>query len=127
MKRCPMSKRGDAYSVDLREKVLGAIDDNGWTQEQSAEFFGIGVATVYRWERLRRETGNVTPRPHAGGQPRKVKPEHETALRQLVDEKNDRTLAELRKELSARTGLLASQSAVWGALARLGLTLKKRR
>jgi transposase len=42
-------------------------------------------------------------------------------LRELVEEKPDRTLAELREELGVETSLMS----VWRALQRLNLTLKK--
>ena len=42
------TQKGDSYSTDLREKVLKTKDDNGWTQEQTGEFFGIRQATIYR-------------------------------------------------------------------------------
>jgi len=121
------SQKGDAYSTDLRQKVLKAKDDNGWTQQQTGEFFGIGEATIYRWERLKRERGGVAPRPHGGGAPRKVLAEHEAALREILGEKNDLTLAELKRALQERTGLDVSPAAVWDALDRMGFTLKKRR
>ena len=124
MKTRPTQK-GDAYSVDLREKAPKTKHDNGLTQEQTGEFFGIGQATVYRWERLKRERGSVNPRAHGGGAPRRVLAEHETALRQLLHEKNDRTLAELTRALEERTGLDVSPAAVWDALDRMGFTLKK--
>jgi putative transposase len=122
-----MSQRGDAYSLDLREKVLDAIEANGWTQEEGAAFFGIGEASIYRWFRRRRETGSAAARLHGGGAPRKVTEEHEAALARFLHEKNDRTLAELRKLLQEETGLVITDSAVCGALKRLDLTLKKRR
>jgi putative transposase len=122
-----MSQRGDAYSLDLREKVLNAIETNGWTQEEGAAFFGIGEASIYRWFRLRRETGSAAARLHGGGAPRKVTAVHEAALARFLDEKNDRTLAELRKLLQEETGLVVTDSAVCDAFKRLDLTLKKRR
>ena len=69
----------------------------------------------------------MDPRPHGGGAPRKVLEKHEAALRQLLDEKNDLTLAELKRALQERTGLDVSPAAVWDAIDRLGFTLKKRR
>ena len=48
---------GWAYSVDLRERVIAAFDLGGMTDEDAAELFRIGEATVHRWKRLKRETG----------------------------------------------------------------------
>ena len=56
----------EPYSQDLRERVVGAVDE-GETREEAAERFGVSVRFVYDMLRLRRETGSLAPRPHAGG------------------------------------------------------------
>jgi len=66
---------GWAYSVDLRERVVAAFDRNGMTDQEAAELFKIGEATVRRWERLRREKGCLEPKKFAGGNPPRVPPE----------------------------------------------------
>ena len=58
---------GWAYSLDLRERVVGAFDVGDMTDEQVAELFQVGEATVHRWRRLKRETGSLVPRPPRGG------------------------------------------------------------
>lgn len=118
-------RRGAAYSVDLRERVFAAIDANYWTHKQAAEFFGVGEATVDRWSILRNKTGSLAPRPHGGGHPRAFDADGDRRLEQLVDEKPDRTLAELTALARRRIGVEASGSAVSRALKRLNLTLKK--
>lgn len=117
-----MSARG--YSVDLRTRVMGAVEE-GMTQEEAADVFSVGVATVYRWKRLLRETNSLEPRPHGGGQVPALSAEGEDRLRGLVGEKPDRTIRELTSELVGRLGKQVSTSAVSRALARLGLTQKK--
>lgn len=111
------------YSVDLRSRVVGAVD-SGMTQEEAADVFRIGVATVYRWIRLRRETGGLEPRPIGGGNPRAVDERGEAILRELVNERPDRTLKELAHALAAR-GVSSSPASVGRALRRIGLTRKK--
>jgi transposase len=67
---------GWAYSLDLRERVVGAFDAGGMTDEQVAEVFRVGEATVHRWKRLKRETGSlVPPPPRGGGMPPRIAPE----------------------------------------------------
>jgi transposase len=119
-----MSRRG--HSLDLRERVIGALS-NGMTQEEAAEVFSVGTATVYRWERLRRERNSLEPLPHGGGNPRAIDAAGDEVLKELVAEKPDRFLPELTAELNKRMSQPASTSAVSRALERLGLTRKRRR
>lgn len=120
------SARG-AYSTDLREKILDAIDENGWTNDEGAAFFSVGVASIFRWRRRRKERGSPAPLPHGGGQPRKITPEHDRMIAEIIFEKNDRTLLEIRRELARRSNLKVSDGPVCDAIVRLGLTLKKSR
>jgi len=69
-----------------------------------------------------RETGELTPRKQTKFRAQALAGQ-ETQLRTLVDAQPDRTLAEIREAL--RTS--ASISAIWRALDRLGLTVKKNR
>jgi len=108
-----------AYSQDLRDRVLAACDRGVRTQE-IAEVFCVSTAWVRRLKQRRRETGETSPR-RSGG-PRVVKIDR-ARLAALVDEQPDATAKELRERL----GVSCSESAVYLALARLGLSFKKRR
>lgn len=67
---------GWAYSVDLRERVVAAYDIGKMTDEQVANLFQVGEATVHRWKRLRRETGSLMRKPaRRGGMLPRVAPE----------------------------------------------------
>jgi len=50
-----------AYSQDLRERVLRAVDQ-GTTQKQIAELLSISLATIKRYVKQRREQGHVRPK-----------------------------------------------------------------
>ena len=51
---------GKPYSMDLRERVVAAIE-GGESTHQAAARFAIGIATAGVWARLKRSTGNVRP------------------------------------------------------------------
>ena len=108
-----------AYSMDLRERVLAACD-GGEATRTVAQQYRVGRAWVDRLKQRRRETGEVGPR-----RPRRSKPSvlagHMERLRPLVAAQPDLTLAELRAAL----GVTCSLMAVWRALRRLDLTVKK--
>src|SRR5260370_15106145 len=51
---------GKPYSMDLRERVVSAIE-GGASTRQAAERFAIGIATAGIWARLKRATGELRP------------------------------------------------------------------
>src|SRR3954452_10132406 len=55
-----------AYSMDLRERVVAAVD-RGMTQEQAAVTFGVSVNTVARYVTRRRKTGSLAPTAYRHG------------------------------------------------------------
>ena len=59
------------YSKDLRLKLLAAVDRGMPRAEAAAEVFGVSLPSIKRWLRLRRQTGNVAPKPVPGPQARK--------------------------------------------------------
>ncbi len=48
----------NAYSKDLRLKVLSAID-RGISRKEVADLFGLSLSTIKRWLKRRQETGDV--------------------------------------------------------------------
>ena len=54
-----------AYSKDLRLKVLDAVD-RGMGRRELVEVFGVSLASIKRWLKMRREAGDVEPRPIPG-------------------------------------------------------------
>jgi transposase len=111
-----------AYSMDLRTRVLAACDDGMGTGE-AAEVFGVSPAWVRRLKQRRRETGEVAPRAQARRGPAPVLAPEADRLRELNRAEPDLTPAEVRDRLGLRVAPLT----VWRALRRLGLTFKKSR
>src|SRR5579871_861590 len=54
-----------ALSQDLRQQVLRAVDE-GTSRAEMIERFQVSRATIKRYLKQRRETGNVQPRPIPG-------------------------------------------------------------
>ena len=50
-----------AYSQDLREKVLRAVDQS-YPREEIVKLLGVSRATIKRYLKQRRETGTVAPK-----------------------------------------------------------------
>jgi transposase len=108
----------EAYSMDLRRRVLGACDA-GQKTKAVAERFGVSPAWVRRLKQHRRERdGDIAPRTGGGSRGRKIDRDR---LAALVREQPDATLAELRDRL----GVVVTPWAVGKALQALKLTYKK--
>jgi transposase len=115
------------YSTDLRQRIVDAYKKAEGSVRELAERFVVTPKTVQNYLNLERETGSVVPRPHGGGPVPKLDDAGVQEVRVVVDEKNDRTLDEVAKELDARLKVHVGRTTVWRALDRLGLTRKKRR
>jgi len=116
---------GWAYSLDLRERVVAAFD--AMTDEQVAEVFQVGEATVHWWKRLRRETGSLfPPPPRGGGNPPRVAADKHELVREIVRAEPDLTIPEVAWEFHRRTGRSVSPAEGW-TLKRLGITRRKGR
>jgi transposase len=116
----------EAIEIDLRERVLRAIDQ-GKSRVETAARFEVSNAWIGKLLRQRRYTGSIAPLPHAGGKGPAVNGEDSEALRARVESKPDATLEELRAFLADERKVYCSPMAVCRALRRLGLGLKKSR
>jgi len=113
----------DAYSLDLRKRVVAAVEAGDGTWKQTAKRFGVSVAFLGKLMKRRREDGTIGPKPHGGGHGPRIDSRDAGRLADLVEARNDLTLAQLRDAL----GLHVSHMTVHRALVRLGITRKKSR
>lgn len=112
-----------AYSLDLRQRIVGAINRGG-SRTEVARQFEVAVRTVDRYVRQARETGDLTPRP-LPGRPRRLSPTDEGQVIQLLREQPAATLPEYCERLAATTGTVVSPATMSRTIARLGWTRKK--
>ena len=91
------------YSKDLRLKLLAAVD-YGMPRAEAARIFGVSLPTVKRYLRLRRETGDVEPKPVPGPQALKGAA-LAAALPGQVRENPDATLEEHREAFEEARGV----------------------
>jgi len=111
----------EAYSLDLRKRVLAACDAGHGTKEV-AKVFEVSPAWVRRLKQRRRELGTIDVLPGRYGYPPKLKEEDLRRLAELVAQHPDATLQELRDLLKVDVGV----SNICRALQRLKLSLKKK-
>lgn len=111
------------YSMDLRERVVGACDAREGSREQIGKRFGVSTAWIRRLLQRRRETGSIAPLPQNAGRKRGLNDQQMKKLKAWVRKHPDATL----KEIRAGMELSLSIAALDRALRVLGLTLKKSR
>jgi transposase len=110
-----------AYSTDLRERVLVAVEA-GEPADVVAEEFMVGRSSVYRSITAARDEGRRTPKPMGGGPKPIICDEIEARLCHLLEENNHLTLAECRERLAAETGVRVDPWTIGRALRRLDWT-----
>ena len=114
---------GVAYSQDLRDRVMAAVD-GGLGVYAAAPLFRVSVSYTYKALGRRRASGDVTTH-NSGGGPKPKLAAYGEALRAQVAQKGDITLIELQAWLSDDRAVKVSIGALWARLGHLGLTLKK--
>ena len=114
-----------ALSIDLRKRVVRAIDQ-GASCRQAAARFGVSASSAIRWAALARRVGDPAPR-RQGGDRRSGRIEaHAPVILGALERQPDITLADLRSELAER-GIAVSVARLWRFFARRQITLKKSR
>jgi len=111
-----------AYSNDLRERIVAAVERGDYPLRQLAHLFSVSLSFLVRLLQRKRRTGSVHPEPHAGGPTPKLDAAAHARLRALVRDQPDATLAELRDRL----GVSCSLMTIARALKRHRITRKKK-
>ena len=116
----------NAYSLDLRQRVVGAYEQGEGSISEIAARFGVCPAFVKKMLRQWRSTANLSPMPHGGGKPASLTLRQRQLLKRKVREQSDISLAELQSLLDEQESVHVHVSTISRALAGLGLPLKKR-
>ena len=111
------------YSVDLRERAVAAVIEEGLSRHQSAARFGVGASSVIRWVDRYQKTGSVAARKMGGNRPKKIQGEHRDWLVKRC-RSDDFTIRGLVNELSER-GLTVDYHTMWTFVHEEGLSYKK--
>jgi transposase len=107
----------NAYSKDLRLKVLCAID-RGIPRKDLSDLFGISLSTIKRWLNRRRQTGNINIHKIPGRPSVKGKALREWLPSQLKSNP-DLTLSEHCEAFEDETGMEVSEATMSRNIARL--------
>src|SRR3954471_13617628 len=107
-----------AYSMDLRERIVAAVDA-GLPQAQAAERFGVSLRTVERYLSRRRRSGSLAATEQRHGREPKIRRQLQAWLPARLEPAADATLAEHVAAFVAAGGARVSLSAMSRAIAGL--------
>src|SRR6202789_852193 len=112
-----------AYSLDLRERVVGFVED-GQSRRAAAARFRVSVSLVVNLMKAVRTRGSFAPKPSGGRRHAKLEP-HRAFLLAQVAEKADITMPELAGALAAAHGEKADPASLSRWLIGAGYRFKK--
>lgn len=111
-------------SVDLRRRVVAAVEQEGMSRRAAAARFGVDVRTAIRWVSEYRLRGNVAPLKMGNPSKPKLSPHRQVVL-SLLDNEKDITIEGLRHAL-AEKGIVIGYGSIRRFFAREQITRKKR-
>lgn len=112
------------YSLDLRQRVVAAVEQGGMSRHQAAAHFGVGISTAISGVKLFRQTGSLASGQMGGHKPRTLRGEHRDWLIARC-RAADFTLRGLVTELAQRS-LKVDYRSVWTFVHAEKLSFKKR-
>jgi transposase len=112
-----------AYSIDLRRKIVDAIE-RGMPKAQAARTFGVGISTVKRYATKARRGEPLEPAKAPGKRP-KIDERLSKLLEGDLEERPFVTLQQRCDYVEAMSGVSVSRSTMCRAIARIGSTRKK--
>ena len=115
----------NAYPIELRRRVLEAVDNKLGTQEEIANIFSVSAIWIRKLLQRRRETGSIEPLPRTQGRKPAFRGTNLQQLNSFVEENPDSTLEEMKEHFSDKVncGIVA----IHNALKSLGWRYKKNR
>jgi transposase len=114
-----------AYSTDLRQRVLHAVDQ-GTPRAEVAALFQVSLSTIKRYLKQRRVSGNLARNP-VPGRPSTYGAALDAGLPAQLAAHDDATLEQHCQLWEQAHGLRVSTATMSRAIARLGWTRKKNR
>jgi transposase len=115
-----------AYSQDLRQRIVRAVDE-GQSRAEAARRFSVSERTVRRYLRQRTRTGSLAPVAYRHGPAPAIPPEQEGVLLTQLRAHPDATLEAHCALWEREQGRALSASTMCRAQQRVGWTVKKSR
>lgn len=113
-----------AYSEDLRQKIVDAVEQRGMNKCQAARTFDVSLATVKRYTKKSSQGLSLAPGKAPGAAP-KMDEKTRKLLEEDVKQRPTVTLEQRRQYLRAVAGMDLSRSVICRAIKRMRSTRKK--
>ncbi len=107
----------------MKQRII-KLREEGNTQSEIAKRLMIDITTVNRTLKKYKNNQSLEVEKSKGRQP-KIKEEELYIIKEIIEEKNDRTLEELRRIFKGITGKEVGNTAITNALKRLKISRKK--
>jgi transposase len=116
----------DAYSEDLRRKIVEAVEQQRMNKSEAARAFGVSLSSVKRYTKAVREGRSLSPG-KASGKRALLDEKARRLLEADVKERPFAKLADRREYLQKVAGVSASESTLSRALRKMDFGRKKGR
>jgi transposase len=113
-----------AYSEDLRQKVVEAVQERGTSKSEAARLFGISLSSVKRYTRLASRGEPLAPR-KGGGRPPIADDTTKKLLEEDIRNRPSATIRERRSFLERFAGKSLSEVTLRRLMKRMGFSRKK--
>ena len=116
----------DAYSEDLRQKIVEALERRRMNKSEAARAFGVSLSSVKRYAKAVREGRSLSPGTAPGKRP-KLDEKARRLLEANVEERPFAKLKDRQEYLERVAGVRVSESTLSRALRQMGFGRKKGR
>jgi transposase len=116
----------DAYSEDLRQKIVETLQQRRMNKSEAARAFGVSLSSVKRYAKAAREGRSLSPGKAPGKRP-KVDEKARRLLEANVEERPFAKLADRQEYLRRVAGVSVSESTLSRAIRKMGFGRKKGR
>ena len=117
----------DAYSEDLRKKIVEGVEQRPMSKSEAARLFGVSLSSVKRYVKAAREGRSLSPGKAAPGKKPLLDEKARRLLEADVQERPFAKLKDRREYLLKASGVSVSESTLSRALRKMGFGRKKGR
>ena len=116
----------DAYSEDLRRKIVQGVEQRRMSKSEAARVFGVSLSSIKRYVKAACEGRSLSPGKAPGKKP-KLDEKAKKLLEADVQERPFAKLSERQQYLQGVAGISVSESTLSRALRKMGFGRKKGR